>query len=197
MISRSFATLSLVLAASGAVAGGMEATPVEPVVVAAAAPAPSFSWTGFYAGVSATSGDFNDGDPTDLGTSGFGIQAGYLRDLGTVVIGGELSYSAGDYGDAEPESDWEASRLKLIGGFGAGRFLPYVFVGLTSYDINQPTSTSFSDTMTNYGIGGRYAFGATGRFVAGVEYLVESKDEFDDTFDLDNKEVALRLDYRF
>lgn len=174
-------------------AGGPVETIVEPAPVVAA-PAPDFSWTGFYLGVSAVKGDFSDGG-TDFNTSGFGVQAGYLRDLGTFVVGGELAYSKGDYGDLAPASDWNATRLKLIAGVDAGRFLPYGFVGLTSYDVNQ--LTPFSDTMTNYGLGVRYALGATGKLVVGLEYLVESKDNFDNNFDLDNKEVALRLDYRF
>jgi outer membrane immunogenic protein len=195
MLYKSLTALSIFFSANAAIAGGIEVTPDEPTVAATVAPAPSFDWTGFYVGISAISGTFNDGDATDLDTSGFGVQAGYLRDLGTIVVGGELSYSEGDYGNLAPDADWDATRLKLIGGYDAGRFLPYLFVGATNYNVNQ--ATPFSDSMTNYGIGGRYAFGATGKFVAGLEYLVESKDQFDDNFDLDNKEVALRLDYRF
>ncbi|MFN4194119.1 MAG: hypothetical protein ACK4FR_14400, partial [Tabrizicola sp.] len=83
-----------------------------------------------------------------------------------------------------------------IGGYDAGRFLPYAFVGMTRYDVNQ--ATPFSDTMANYGIGARLALGQGGKFVAGLEYLVENKDNFDGTgFRLENREVALRLDYRF
>lgn len=112
-----------------------------------------------------------------------------------MVIGGELSYSKGDYGDLAPDSDWDATRLKLIGGYDAGRLLPYAFVGMTKYNVNQ--SVPFSDTMANYGIGARVALGQGGRFVAGMEYLIEKKNNFDNNFDLDNRELALRLDYRF
>ncbi len=188
----------LVLAAvCGLTAPAFAGGPVEPITepVPAAEPvAPAFDWTGFYVGVSAVSGEFNDG-LFDFDTSGIGIQAGYLRDLGRFVVGGELAYSSGDYGDLAPDSDWDATRVKLIGGLDAGRFLPYVFLGLTDYNVNQ--ATPFSDTMTNYGIGARYALGSEGKFVVGLEYLVESQDDFDDTFDADNKEVALRMDYRF
>ena len=83
----------------------------------------------------------------------------------------------------------------MIGGYDAGRFLPYAFVGMTKYNVNQ--STPFSDTMANYGIGARVALGQNGKFVAGLEYLIEKKSNFDNNFDLDNKELALRLDYRF
>ncbi|MFN4201936.1 MAG: outer membrane beta-barrel protein [Tabrizicola sp.] len=181
--------------AAGAVqAGGPVVVAAEPEVAAPAAAPAGWDWTGFYAGVSAVSGNFSDSF-ADYDTSGFGIQAGYLRDFGRVVIGGELSYSKGDYGSLVPAADWDATRLKLIGGYDAGRFLPYAFVGMTRYDVNQ--ATPFSDTMANYGIGARLALGQGGKFVAGLEYLIEKKDNFDNNFNLDNKELALRLDYRF
>lgn len=185
---------ALVLSAGAAQAGGPVVVADDPAVEAPAAMAADFDWTGFYAGLSAVNGSFSDGS-ADFDTSGFGLQAGYLRDFGKVVLGAELSYSKGDYGDLAPDSDWDATRVKVIGGYGAGRLMPYAFVGATSYHVNQ--ATPFSDTMANYGIGARYAFGATGKFVAGLEYMIEKKDGFDDNFDLDNKEVSLRLDYRF
>ena len=123
--------LALPLLPQTALAGGLEAPVDDAPVEVAATPAPAFSWTGFYAGVSAISGDFSDGG-SDFNTSGFGVQFGYLRDLGTLVVGGELAYSKGDYGDGAPASDWNATRLKLIGGYDAGRFLPYGFVGMSS-----------------------------------------------------------------
>ncbi|HOZ33652.1 MAG TPA: outer membrane beta-barrel protein [Tabrizicola sp.] len=191
---RTLSLLALAVLPHHALAGGLVPPVEDPPVEIAADPAPSFSWTGFYAGISAISGDFSDGS-ADLSTGGFGVQLGYLRDLGALVVGGELAYSKGDYGSGAPGSDWNATRLKLIGGYDAGRFLPYVFVGMTSYDVNQ--SSPFSDTMANYGLGARYALGASGKVVVGLEYLVESKTNFDNNFDLDNREIALRLDYRF
>lgn len=185
---------ALVLSAGAAQAGGPVVVADDPAVEAPAAKAADFDWTGFYAGLSAVNGSFSDGS-ADFDTSGFGLQAGYLRDFGKVVLGAELSYSKGDYGDLAPDSDWDATRVKVIGGYGAGRLMPYAFVGATSYQVNQ--ATPFSDTMANYGIGARYAFGASGKFVAGLEYMIEKKDGFDDNFDLDNKELSLRLDYRF
>lgn len=185
---------AFVFSAGVAQAGGPVVVADDPVVEVPAEMASDFDWTGVYAGVSVVSGSFSDGF-TDYDTSGYGLQAGYLRDFGKWVIGGELSYSKGDYGDLAPASDWDATRLKLIGGYGAGRLMPYAFVGATKYNVNQ--ATPYSDTMANYGIGARYAFGASGKVVVGLEYMVENKTAFDDNFDLDNREVALRLDYRF
>ncbi|OYX20201.1 MAG: hypothetical protein B7Z04_06930 [Rhodobacterales bacterium 32-66-9] len=188
-----------VLAAALMVSGGMAQAggPVvvadEPDVAAVAAPA-GHDWTGFYAGLSAISGTFSDdGGLTSDGTGGFGLQAGYLRDFGTLVAGGELAYAKGDY-DAFPASDWTSTRLKLIGGYGAGRLMPYGFVGLSKYDVDQ--TTPLSDTVTIYGVGAKYA--VTPKIAVGLEYLVENKTNYDNTgFDLENSEIALRVDYRF
>ena len=185
---------ALMLSASAAQAGGPVMVADDPVIDAPAAPA-AWDWTGFYAGVSAISGSLDNGT-TDFDTSGFGVQVGYLRDLGAVVLGGELSYSKGDFGSSAPAADWDATRLKLIGGYDAGRFLPYAFVGLTKLDIDEGVVAS--DTMANYGLGAKVALGQTGKFVAGIEYLVESKNNFDGTgTNIDNSAVSLRLDYRF
>ncbi|MFN5995655.1 MAG: outer membrane beta-barrel protein [Paracoccaceae bacterium] len=185
---------ALIVSAGAVQAGGPVVVADDPVIAAPAAPA-SWDWTGLYAGLSATNGSFDNGT-TDYDTSGFGIQVGYLRDLGRVVLGGELSYSKGDFGNLAPTADWKATRVKLIGGYDAGRFLPYAFVGMTKFDIAEGTENS--DTMPNYGIGARFAMGPTGKFVAGLEYLVESKDNFDGTgTNTKNGELSLRLDYRF
>jgi predicted porin len=185
---------TMMLSASAAQAGGPVVVADDPVIVAPAEPA-AMDWTGFYAGVSAISGSFDNGT-ADFNTSGFGVQAGYLRDLGTVVLGGELSYSKGDFGSSAPASDWDATRLKLIGGYDAGRFLPYAFVGMSKFDINE--GPGFSDTMANYGVGAKVALGQSGKFIAGLEYLVESKDNYDGFgTNIKNSELSLRLDYRF
>lgn len=181
--------------ASPAVAGGIAEPVVEAPVEVAAAPAPGMDWTGFYAGVSVTSGTgSDDGGATEDDTQGFGVQVGYLRDLGTFVVGGELAFATGDFDDF-PETDLDSTRVKLIGGYDAGRFLPYGFVGLSNFSVSGP-GVDLSDTATIYGVGAKFA--VSPRFTAGLEYLVETKDEFDDTsFDAEIREVSLRLDYRF
>lgn len=180
---------------SAAQAGGPIETVMEPAPVAAMAPAPDFDWSGFYLGVSVTDGDIS-GTGGEIGTDGYTLQAGYLSDLGTFVVGSELAYSDSD-ADGFDEASITSTRLKLIGGFDAGRFMPYGFVGLSEIEISEAGS-SISDTTTNYGIGGRFAFGASGNLMAGLEYLVEDKDDFaDTTSDIKRDEIALRLDYRF
>ena len=185
--------VALMVCAGAAQAGGPVVVAEEPVI--AAAPAPSdYDWTGFYVGLSAISGTFSDdGGLTSDGTDGFGLQAGYLRDFGRFVVGGELAYVSGDY-DAFPDNDWTSTRLKLIGGLSAGRVLPYGFVGLSNYDISG--TSEFSDTITIYGLGAKLA--VTPKIAVGLEYLVEDKSNFANTgFDMESSEIALRVDYRF
>lgn len=196
-----YAAAALLFAATGPVmAGGPVAPVVEAPVAVAPAPAPTFDWTGFYAGLSFGQGKASDdGGVTDTDTDPWGLQVGYLRDLGAFVVGGELAYVQGGY-DAFPTNDWTSTRLKLIGGYDAGRFLPYGFVGLSNYEIDGISGpvTSLSDTVTIYGLGGRFAVGDRGRIVVGLEYLVENKNNFDGTGDdLESNDLSLRIDYRF
>lgn len=177
-----------------AFAGGPVETITEPVPVAVAPAAPDYDWTGFYAGLSIGRGSASDdGGVTETDTDPVGLQIGYLRDLGTFVVGGELAHVRGGY-DAFPANDWNSTRAKLIGGFDAGRFLPYGFVGLSNYKVTG--ASEFSDTVTIYGLGAK--FGVTQKLAVGLEYVVENKDDFDSTgSDLESNDLSLRLDYRF
>jgi len=192
-------TLGYVALACGlagqAFAGGIGEPVPEAPVEAAPVEAESFDWTGFYVGFSAASGDANDSVST-FDTSGYGVQAGYLHDLGTLVVGGELAYSKTDIDGSA--TDMTATRLKLIGGYDAGRFLPYGFIGVADIELKDPAG-NLSDTVGSYGIGARYAFGSKGQYVTGLEYIVEDKNDFGNDVDADLKfeEVALRFDYRF
>jgi opacity protein-like surface antigen len=181
------------VAAGAAKAGGPVVVAEDPVVAAPAAPA-GYDWTGFYVGLSVLSGTFSDnGGLSEGDTSGYGLQAGYLRDFGRLVVGGELAYAKGDY-DVFTSNDWTSTRLKLIGGYDAGRFLPYGFVGLSNYDIRG--ISGFSDTVTIYGLGAKIA--VSQRIAVGLEYVVENENDFDNAgSDMENSDLALRLDYRF
>jgi outer membrane immunogenic protein len=186
--STSFVVISALLAAPS-FAAGPSPTPTDPVIVDPAPyVAPSADWTGFYLGGSVNSGRIDNGVFTQ-DTRGFGVHAGYLRDFGSFVSGGELAYVKGEGSDTN--DDFDAVRLKGIAGYDSGAFLPYLTVGMSrlSDDNN-------SDTVLAYGVGAKYAFNAN--WTAGLEYLVETKDNFDDTgFDVENREFALKLDYRF
>ncbi|MCX7289314.1 MAG: outer membrane beta-barrel protein [Rhodobacterales bacterium] len=192
MYSVTIATVFVVVA-SQSIAGSTNAPAGETPVTLSTATA-EFSWTGFYAGLGLSRG--TAADATDaFDTSGTSAHLGYLRDLGTFLLGGELAYSDADLDDVP--TSITSTRIKLIGAYDAGHFLPYAFVGLSDIEISNGPN-SISDTVSNYGLGVRYAFGLDGRFVAGLEYLVEDKNNFassGENFDLDD--VTLRLDYRF
>jgi opacity protein-like surface antigen len=186
--STSLAVFSAFIAAP-TFAGGLTPTPTESVVVDPAPYiAPSADWTGFYLGASVNGGRLDNGVET-IDTRGFGVHAGYLRDFGSFVGGGELAYAKGESSDTDDEFD--AVRLKGIAGYDAGNFLPYVTLGMSRL-----SDDASSDTAMAYGVGAKYAFNPN--WTAGLEYLVEQKDNFDDTgFDVENRELALRVDYSF
>lgn len=179
--------------AGPALAGGPVVVVEEaPVVVAESAP--SFDWTGFYAGLHFGQGTLSS-DVAEVDHDFYGLQIGYLRDFGTLVAGGELSYSTGDLDDGT--ADFDATRIKLIGGYDAGRFLPYAFIGITDAELSNEL-VSLSDTMTAYGLGGKFAFGANGQHVLGLEYLREEASNFASTGqDLDNSQVSISYNFRF
>ena len=185
--STSLVVISALLAAPAFAAGPTPVT-VEPVIDEPVYVAPSADWTGFYLGGSLNGGRLDDGASTD-DTRGFGVHAGYLNDFGSFVGGAELAYVKGETSDAD--TDLDALRLKGIAGYDAGAFLPYLTIG-----ASRLSNDTLSDTALAYGLGAKYAF--TDNWSAGLEYLIEQKDDFDDSgFDVENRELALRVDYSF
>jgi hypothetical protein len=165
--------------------------------------ASGISWDGYYLGLAVTSGDvtLSDGTATEeYGTQGLGLQFGFLRDTGAFVWGGEFAYVGADFDDIS-SLDINSARLKAIGGYDAGRFLPYAFVGLSNVEASVDTGlgdAAVNETTVNYGLGGRVAMGPEGKVVAGLEYLVEEVDDFGGSgIDLDNDDLSLRFDFRF
>jgi opacity protein-like surface antigen len=186
----SISVLAIVLA-TATQAGSIAPTVAEPMIETPTyAPVAAVDWTGGYVGFSAVGGHVESG-PAATDTRGFGLQAGYLRDLGGFVLGGELAYVKGEPTDSGFSGEFTSTRLKAIGGYNAGKFLPYVTLGMSQLD-----GEGSSDTAMLYGVGGKYAF--NNQWAVGLEYIVEQKDNFDNSgFDVDNQDVALRVDYRF
>jgi outer membrane immunogenic protein len=188
--STSLVVISALLAAP-AFAAGPTPTPTDPVIVDPAPyVTPGNDWTGFYLGGSLNGGrldnGINEGD-----TRGFGLHAGYMMDFGSFVGGGELGFVRGEGQGDSVDGEFDAVRLQGIAGYDAGNFLPYLTVG-----VSRLSDDENSDTAMSYGVGAKYAFNAS--WTAGLEYLVETKDNFDDTgFDVENRELALKIDYRF
>ncbi len=177
-----------------ALAGGPLAVEPEPAPAPAAAPVADLDWTGFYVGLMTGNGEFGYGSPAEY--SHYGIQAGYLRDFGTFVLGGELAYMTGDQ-KGSGTLGFTSTRAKLIGGLSLDRVMPYGFAGLSNFSVDYGSS-EISDSFQIYGLGARFALGASGRHVFGVEYLVEKDSDFNDFgAPADNSEVSLRYDFRF
>ena len=189
-----FATLGASLFAVTAHAGGYVAPVVEP------APAPIVTpvvtnvsdWSGFYAGLQYGQGDADvsfDGESVSDDFDAYGLHAGYNRDFGQFVLGGELDYNRIDLDDA---GEGDLVRLRGRAGYDLGRFLPYVSLGAAHIDADDLSETAFT-----YGIGAD--FKVTERVTVGAEYTRQDFDDVADLsgVDLDTDMVQLRASFRF
>lgn len=194
MLRTLLGTAALALVTGPALAGGLN-EPMPEVVPVAPAPAPmviaTSDWTGFYAGGSFGNIQLSQ-DDTDLGEreNGFGIHGGYLADLGTFVVGGEVEFSRYD-DTAVGQTD--VTRLKGRVGYDAGQFLPYAVAGFASVD----TEALDDDNGYFFGLGADFA--VTDNVLVGAEYL---RHEFDDELDPGNGDItadtlSLRVSYKF
>ncbi|MBD3788246.1 MAG: outer membrane beta-barrel protein [Sphingomonadales bacterium] len=140
---------------SAALAGGYTQPVVEaPVVTPAPALAPRANWDGFYAGAQLGYGQTDGGIVDDEGVVG-GLQAGYLRDMGSFVAGGELAYSGANLDDGTGEING-VTDLKLIGGVPSGQWLYYGALGASHIDADY-AGAGYSDVMPFVGLGAKYA----------------------------------------
>lgn len=224
-------TLSAALAAvvaGPALAGGLAdpAPVIAPVAPAPVVMAPSADWTGFYLGGSigtATVSGILDGDgdglgdddtglsddddtPFDLDGNTYGLHAGYLYDLGTVVVGGELDYARLDLDDTEVTVDstdfggsfdttvdgGEADVMRLKGrvGYDAGSFLPYVTAGVAKITSDED-NFDLDENGVVYGAGADFA--VTDNILVGAEYL---RHDFEDA-NLEADTMSLRASFKF
>lgn len=194
---RSLLTTSALIAATttAATAGGL-ADPVmapapAPIAVAPAPMMASADWTGFYIGGSVGTSDVNVADGDDIDASNYGIQAGYLYDLGAVVLGGEIDY---DKLDVDGLGDASVLRLKGKVGYDAGAFMPYVTAGgaqLTLKDLGD-----IDDTGYFFGVGADYA--VTDNVRVGAEVLQHKFEDFNTVnADVEATTMALKVSYSF
>ena len=181
---------------SAAFAGGL----AEPVMAPAPAPVPvaaapivtSSDWSGFYVGGQAGAGnvELDATTTTDLDLNNYGVQAGYLYDLGSFVVGGEASYNKLDIDTLGDDNS--VTRVGAIAGFDAGRFMPYLAGGYASLD----TDALGQDNGYYYGVGATYA--VTDSINVGVEYLKHEFDDFNDTgTDVTADTTSLKVSYKF
>jgi len=112
-----FSTAIAAVAAMPAIAGSVEDPIVEPPVM----PVYEYEsdWSGAYFGLHGTYADFG-GAPF----WGGGAHAGYLADMGDIVVGGEVH---GTY-IPTPNEGWFGANLLL--GYDAGKVLPHATVGV-------------------------------------------------------------------
>ena len=189
------------LVASAATAGGI-AEPVMSAPVAAPAPvvaAPvvlTNDWSGFYIGGQYGGGTVeldNGTATTDLDMTNYGVQAGYLYDLGSFVVGGEASYNVLDIDTLGDDNS--VTRVGVIAGYDAGRFMPYLAGGYASLDVDS-TALTAQDNGYYYGVGATYA--VTDSINVGVEYLDHQFDDFDDSgIDINARTTSLKVNYKF
>jgi opacity protein-like surface antigen len=191
----------LALMAGTASAGGL-AEPVEtvtPTPVIAMPVMPSTDWSGFYAGAQLGYADIEfdedvDEEPEFSGAI-YGVHAGYMYDIGSVVLGAEFDYDLTSIEETIDGSDSSLTievdsimRVKARIGYDAGSFLPYVTGGVVRTTLSSDSEPDEIEADGDfYGIGGAYRF--NDNVLIGVEVLqhkfyegdVEPGDGFDAT----------------
>ncbi|RYG91743.1 porin family protein [Loktanella sp. IMCC34160] len=186
--------------AAPAFAGGPTEPIIEPAPMPVITPAPVATggdWTGFYAG-----GSLGYADVTGSSTLGdevngltYGVHAGYLQDLGSIVLGGELELSGADItDDVSGLSVDSVARAKARVGYDAGQFMPYLTAGAAQLT----TSGAIDDKDTGYfgGIGLDYQL--SDQLTIGGEVLQHKFDDFAGSgIDVEAMSVSARVSFRF
>lgn len=191
----------VILAAPVAAMAGGPATPtVEPTV---SMPAPVMQavqpgdWTGFYSGVSL---GYGKSTAKPLGQDGKlhigGVNLGYRSQMGTLVLGGELSYDRDNItvGTAD-RTIKNTTALKLIVGKDFGQTLVYGDVGVARA---KATLAGVSGTDTGYtmGIGADYALNQ--QWTIGGEVSANRYNDFNNSgVTLKDTALTVKLGYRF
>ena len=195
-----FSGIALTLGLSApAFAGGF----AEPIVTAPVA-APviiqqpvmlSADWTGFYAGAQLGYGQLTSDGIEDADGMVYGVHAGYLYDLGRVVLGGEVDYDMTDIAFTVPAVDLNSvARLKLRVGYDAGAFQPYVVAGGARADVSGAIDGTSDGVFA--GLGVDYALSDSLR--VGGEVLAHQFDDLADSgVDVEATTLTLRASYAF
>lgn len=194
-------TVILGLTTAPVLAGGFAepiATPpvAAPIIIAAPAPMRSADWTGFYAGAQLGYGqmqsDTIDEKPTDLL---YGVHAGYLYDLGNIVLGAELDYDMTNIGFAAPAVDLDSvARFKLRAGYDAGVIQPYLTAGVAQAMVSGALDGTSDGQFAGLGLD----YQLSDNFRVGGEVLAHQFDNLVDSgIDVKATTLTLRASYNF
>ena len=193
-------TLILLGAPIAAMAGGVAVPVAEPQIAApmAVAPQPT-DWTGFYTGLSLGMGNSYGSTAGNGGNMGIaGVNLGYRRDMGRVVLGGELSYDKDDIKQGSSGSGSaikNTTALKLTVGMPVGRALVYGALGVARADASL-AGVSATDTGYTAGIGADYA--VTDKWTIGGELAMDRYNDFNNTgVDLKDTTLKVKVGLRF
>ncbi len=154
-------------------------------------------WTGFYAGGTlgfAGAGGDNVFNNDESGWD-YGLQAGYLWDTGTAVLGGELQWIGTGLEDEINDIGIDGVlRAKLIAGYNAGAFMPYITGGWAQLTTNGALEDS--DTGYLWGVGANYMLNDS--IMIGAEYLKHTFDNYADTGEnITAETLEVKASYRF
>lgn len=181
------------LVASAASAGSEKPASFELIDVAFAKT--GTDWTGGYAGLQFGKGEAEiseEGRSENEDFDGYGLHAGYLRELGGFVVGGEFDYNAVQFDDFDGTADlW---RLRGRIGYGWNRFLPYLNAGVAHLSDDP----GLSETDFTYGLG--VEFKVSQEFTVGTEFTHQSFDvsgDYPDSLDVDLDLIQFRGSLHF
>lgn len=197
------------LAASTAMAGGyakpiIETVPVAPVKVAAPK-AQALGWGNYFVGIQHGIGETEFDGPGAAAVAfgdykATGLHFGYQRNLGGTILGGEIAYDR-VRPDEEVSADLVRAQLKM--GYDAGRFMPYVTLGLAHLDF-ELAGQGDSRNGVSYGIGAEYRLAEfkTRTISIGADYARftwkdVAEESLGSDIDLDSGLFQLRATYRF
>ncbi|MCF6272039.1 MAG: porin family protein [Rhodobacteraceae bacterium] len=210
-------TSILLGAASVAVAGTVTpvVVPAPSIVAPPAVTAAATDWSGFYAGAQLAYGGGVLGMEQGTGSlieDGFGLDpfyggfAGYNKQWGRFVVGGELAYAFGTYDNFNILDQAGSTTLKNLGdaklrlGFAVGRALPYAALGYSWSKLEATTPVPESIDMRGVNLGLGLDFLVTERIFVGAELMsrgLVGTDAAGDSVVAASRTVNLRVGMKF
>jgi outer membrane immunogenic protein len=179
-------SLTALVTASFVATNAYASGPVDIPIVIVEPPAPESNWTGFYAGITLHTGtaSFNFGPPS-IDYNGAGLAAGYLHDMGSFVLGGELNWERNRISGTPVTTN--RAGLDLIAGYDGGSIMPFVSVGVAQLSgfgggslegvaaaigvavkVTENVIISGKIRATNYDLGGGFKMNARALVVGGA-----------------------------